>query len=281
MKVLVTGAAGFLGRYVAQELAEAGHQMVPYDLPRHDVCDRTRAASMVAECDHVIHLAWVLGTAELFDSPHHAVEVNVVGTLNMLQACAKSGAGYTGITMPRVWDNVYQATKGCAQALAAAWNRHEGVRVSHVRAFNAYGPGQKLGPVQKIIPTFSYLAWQNHPLPIWGSGEQKADLVFAGDIARMLVAATEFGDNEVFDAGTGIGYSVLGIAEQIIARTGSQAGVEMLPMRKGEHPADVVAKGEGWDLLDWKPREHPERLAQTVDSYRELARHAEKVLPRH
>ena len=269
MRVLVTGSQGFLGSHLTRVLTERGHSVVLFDLPS-DVRDPYSVKHRVSGCDHVIHLAGVLGTAELFADPHKAVDVNVHGTLNVLRACAEHGAGYAGITMPRVWSNPYQATKGCAADLASAWHLHEGVPVSHVRAFNAYGRGQKTGPVQKIIPTFASRAWRGEPLPVWGDGTQQADLVWAGDVARMLMDAMAFGSDEVFDAGTGAGTSVLEIAEQVIARTGSTAGVTFLPMRKGEHAAKVVARGEGWDALGWHPPQRPERLAETIDSYREV-----------
>jgi UDP-glucose 4-epimerase len=268
LKVLLTGGAGFLGKYVHGELEKLGHYVVPYDLADGgDVASDDKLRQRSAGCDHVIHLAGVLGTAELFDNPFNAVEVNVNGTLNVLRMCAERGMGYTGITMPQVWDNVYQATKMCAMSLAAAWNRHEGVPVSHVRAFNAYGIGQKVHGVQKIIPTFASLGWRGKPIPVWGDGNQRVDLVWAQDIARMLVHAMAWSRNEVFDAGTGEGTTVLDVARRVIERTGSRSQIEFLPMRKGEHPANVVAHGEGWDLMKWHPAPRMLELDETIAWY--------------
>jgi UDP-glucose 4-epimerase len=269
MRILVTGAAGFLGRFLAARLDEAGTETVPFDAATGgDVRDAAAVDAAVAGCGHVIHLAGMLGTAELFAAAHEAVAVNVTGTLNVLQACERHGAGYTGITMPRVWFNAYQATKGCAMDLALAWNRHKGLPVSHVRAFNAYGAGQKLRPVQKIIPTFADRGWRGEPVPVWGDGTQQTDLVWAGDIAEMLARATGFGGAEVFDAGTGCGMSVNEVADRVIAWTGRRSQVAYLPMRPGEHPAKVVADGEGWDLLGWHPPVRPDELERAVGSYR-------------
>jgi nucleoside-diphosphate-sugar epimerase len=271
MKVLVTGGHGFIGQHVMAVLAREGIEAVSFDLSHgQDVRSPGQVHLATEGCSHVIHLAGMLGTSELFATAHSAVDVNVHGTLNVLQACAATGAAYTGITMPRVWSNVYQATKQCAQALASAWHQHEGVPVSHVRAFNAYGVGQKLYPVQKIIPTFSHRAWCGEPIPIWGDGTQQVDLVWAGDIAEMLLRATSYGDDQVFDGGTGTGLTVNEVARHVCDRTGSKAGVQYLPMRKGEHEAKVVASGEGWNLMGFTPHGvNWVRLDEAVDSYRE------------
>lgn len=264
MRVAVTGGQGFLGRYVTDELAN--RDLEPLVLDHTDGWDvRT---DPIPRVDAVIHLAGVLGTAELFDHPLKAVSVNINGAVAVLQQCEAIGASYVGITMPSVWSNPYQATKRCALDLAMAWNQHRGLPVSHVRAFNVYGPGQKLAPVQKMIPTFSYNAWRNIPLPIWGDGTQQVDLVYAGDVARMLVDALEFGGGEIFDAGTGEGMSVLGVADIIGVITRSSGACEFLPMRAGETPAKVTAEGSGWDLLGWHPGFDADAFRATVESYR-------------
>jgi UDP-glucose 4-epimerase len=220
-------------------------------------------------CDAVIHLAGVLGTSELFQDPYRAVDVNIKGTLQVLQACqALSGARYVGITMPQVWDNVYQATKLCSAKLASAWHRHFDIPVSHVRAFNAFGEGQKVYGVQKIIPTFATMAWAGEPLPVWGDGEQLVDLVYVKDVARMLVDAMQFEDDRTFDAGTGQPITVNEVARLIQEMTGHFVGIDHLPMRSGEHGHGIVAEGEGWADLGWAPDFRLEELMSTVAWYK-------------
>lgn len=264
MNVAVTGGRGFLGRYVVGELVRRDH--IPVVLDHTDGWDVR--IDLIPRVDAVIHLAGVLGTAELFDYPLNAVSVNVNGTIAVLQQCESMGAAYVGITMPSVWANPYQATKRCAYDFAMAWHQHRGLSVSHVRAFNVYGPGQKLGPVQKLIPTFSHNAWRNLPLPVWGDGTQQVDLVYAGDVAQVLADALDYGDGETFDAGTGEGMSVLGVADIVQFIAGSTADYEYLPMRPGETPAKVTAAGDGWDLLGWHPVFNAEAFRHTVESYR-------------
>ena len=270
MKIAVTGGAGFLGAATVLEALSRGHDTWRFD--RADGHNVLGSLDMLKGAEVVIHLAGMLGTAELFDTPMDAITANVGGSVRILQWCRDNDAGYVGITMPdSSWANVYQATKLCSMRLATAWYHNFGVPVSHVRAFNAYGPGQKHGPghPQKIIPTFAYHAWRGEPLPIWGSGLQTVDLVHVDDVAKVLVNACEFGLDEIFDAGTGIPITVRKVAEMVNRHCGNEAGVEYLPMRMGEEPdSNIVAKGDGWGLLDWQPRFQFKKFADTLDWYK-------------
>lgn len=289
MRIVVTGGAGFLGRATVEAGLAAGHDMHAIDRNTRrgvyaaDISDWGDTAGVLDEIrpDHVIHLAGVLGTSELFDgtNANRAVEVNVGGALNVIQWCTEQQAGYTTITMPESgWANVYAATKRCAVDLAEAYRRHKGLRVSNVCAYNAYGPGQAHGPghPQKIIPTFARWAWAGELIQIWGDGEQTVDLVHTDDIARMLIDAIRFGGGETFDAGTGYPMTVNQVAE-FVAKTVHEAGgpsvyIEHIPMRAGEDPGtQIVATGRGWELLDWRPKLNLDRLRETILSYRPQA----------
>lgn len=264
--IAVTGSSGFIGRAVVAELNSRDIEAFPVDRETgHDILDGVKLGG----CDGVIHLAGVLGTAELFDSPSDAIDVNIKGTLSVLNACAKYGARYVGITMPAVFPSIYTATKVAAERLAWAFHESEGIPVSHVRAFNVFGAGQKLGPVQKIIPTFANCAWNAKPFPVWGSGNQTVDLVHVSDVARMLVDALAFGDCQTFDAGTGVGQTVNHVAQDIAVYCGlEQFKIDYLPMRKGEKETKIVAEGEGWDILGWKPNFNGIQFVSTIESYK-------------
>lgn len=266
-KIGITGGKGFIGKAAADWAIRDGHEVVFFDRPEHDVLGDLLA---MRSCTHVIHLAGVLGTAELFDAAEIAIDVNIKGTLRILEFCAANNIGFTGITMPPVFQSVYTATKVCADRLATAWHLSRNLKCSKVRAFNAYGSGQKHGPghPQKIIPTFATEAWANRPIPVWGDGTQGVDLVHTEDLGRMLVEATDFGDDEVFDGGTGVGLTVNEVAEFVLKVTGSTAGIQYLPMRAGEVPTQIVAKGEGWEKLGWQPVHSWERLAECVVDYK-------------
>jgi UDP-glucose 4-epimerase len=274
MRVLVTGGGGFIGRAVVRECEARGYKPEVFGLEHGGITDGEAVAEAVDGQDAVIHLAGLLGTHELFDAVHDAVDVNIHGTVNVLDACVGAGAAYVGIAMPPVFPSVYTATKIAATRLASAYHRTYDLPVSHVRAFNVFGPGQAHGPghPQKFMPTFAVESWARRPLPIWGDGTQTVDMIFVDDVARMLVDAIGHGDDVTFDGGTGEAWAVGAVAELVNTLTGSPAGVEYLPMRRGETPTRIVATGEGWDLLGWRPELRMRDIAGTVKAYSPVRR---------
>lgn len=269
MKIAVTGGAGFIGQAVVRQAADREHEVWAFDRSHGD--DIRGPLNKLSGADAVIHLAGVLGTAELFDEAELAVEVNVLGSLRIMQWCVEHGAQYVGILMPDVFPSIYTATKVATQRLATALHHSRGLKVNHVRAYNAFGPGQKYGKghPQKIVPTFAVHAWHRKPIPIWGDGSQGVDLIHTGDLARMLVDAAERpGVDQVFDGGTGVEMTVLQVARMIARHTQwEEPEFQFLPMRDGERATTgIQAKGEGWATLGWHP---PVRsLAHTVLSYK-------------
>jgi UDP-glucose 4-epimerase len=269
MRVLVTGGGGFIGAAVVAELKARDHVPAIFDRP-DDIRDTVRVSACVDGCDAVIHLAGMLGTHELFDTAVEAADVNVGGVLRVLEACVSAEARYVGISMPPVFPSIYTATKIGAVALERAYHHNYKLPVSRVKAFNAFGPGQKHGPghPQKIVPTFAAKAWRNEPIQIWGDGTQTVDLIHVNQLARLLVDALDFGDDVTIDGGTGVAISVNEVADFVQAVTGSTAGVEYLPMRRGEVPTHIVASGVGWEHLTWRPSFTWRDLADTVRSYK-------------
>jgi UDP-glucose 4-epimerase len=269
--VAVTGGGGFIGKAVTRWLRIKGHEPRVLDLPEFDVKDIESIFRGISGTGAVIHLAGVLGTHELFDTVDLAIDTNIKGTANVLESARLGGARYVGITMPKVFPSIYTATKLGAEALERAYHHTYGVPVSRVRAFNAYGPGQKHGHnhPRKIVPTFATEAWRGRPIPIWGDGEQTVDLVYVDDLGRMLVDALNHGDDMTLDGGTGYAATVNEVAQAVLMITGSKAGIEYLPMRRGESPTKIVASGEGWDRIDWRPQQGMNAdFLETVRSYR-------------
>lgn len=267
MRVCVTGSGGFIGSSVVRQLKEADYEPVSFSLPEFDILNVYDVYEVLRDCDAVIHLAGMLGTHELFDTPHRAVETNVLGTVNILEACRTHGLQYVGITMPAVFPSIYTATKLCTQKLATAYRHTYGIGVSHVKAYNAFGPGQAHGPghPQKIIPHFARQAWSRNPIPIWGDGRQTVDLIHVDDLASLLVQALSFTDDEVIEGGTGEPFTVNEVAEMVGDICGYHGSV-CLPMRRGEKPTHIVADP------DCSPLGLPEfrysDLVETVEWYR-------------
>lgn len=267
-RILVTGGSGFLGHHVAAELRQRGLAFDTLDraLATWNVDIRQPIPIQIQGFSRVIHLAGVLGTHELFDRVHTAIEVNITGTVSVLELCRREDIPFTGITMPHIWTNPYETTKLAAERLAEAWGREYDFPVNYVTVYNAYGPHQMHGihHPQKIVPTFSVAAWRDRPIPIWGDGSQVVDLVYAGDVARLLIDSPRI--PFPVEGGRGVGLTVLEVAELIWSMVrDTPPKVEFLPMRKGEHkPAfDPVAK---MPVIPERPFE--DTLWETVQWYR-------------
>ena len=277
MRIAITGGRGFIGAHVEHWAREYGHDVSFFD--KREGNDIMGDLSALRGADAVIHLAGVLGTLEMFSFVERAAEINVVGTARIAQWCLDNEAQYVGILVPDVFPSIYCATKAGAKRITDVLHSELGLRVAHVTAFNAHGPGQAYGTghPRKFGPTFSMAAWRNEPIPIWGDGSALVDPVRASDVGRMLVdAAILEGDNVVYDGGTGVAVTVNDIAKEVLRITGSVAspGIAYEPMRIGEDPrGNVAATGLGWERLDWRPSTDWETaLEETVHWYRPFAR---------
>lgn len=276
MNVLVTGSSGFIGKAVVRVLVDAGHDVFPFDrADGSDIRDLESCKKAVDGMDAVIHLAGILGTDELFDDIETAMDININGAVNIMKACVPHLVHYIGITMPPVFPSIYTATKVSAARFATAFHHNFDIPVTHIRAFNAYGPEQAHGEghPRKIIPAFSYEGWQGVPIKIWGDGNQTVDLIHVDDIAYVFLDALKApGRDETIDAGTGSSMTVNQVAHFVLQVTGSKAGIDYRPMRRGEIPTAIVARGEGWEYLKTRrPLHDMQRLKQTIIDYMDRA----------
>ena len=164
------------------------------------------------------------------------------------------------------------------------FNNNRGTRVNIVRAVNAYGTGQLAAQpyahskVRKITPAFICRGLSNTPIEIYGDGTQVSDMVWVGDVARVLVSALEGADRgevygEAVEVGDGSQTTVREVAELIVELTGSTAGVKYLPMRPGENVGDKVFANHqtlhhvGITREDLRPLR--EGMQETVNYFRE------------
>ena len=301
MKVMVTGASGFIGSYVVDNLNARGHQVLAFDrlgkfdwerggVTRFlgDVRDATAVSEAVALSDGVIHCAGVLGTQETIDNPMPAVETNIHGSLNIFQACRQYKKRCTYVTVGNYWmQNTYSITKTTAENLAWMFNAEHGTEIAVVRALNAYGPRQKHAPVRKIMPNFVLPALAGESITVYGDGAQVMDMIYVADVADILVRALlvnhghylyrpeRDADNDVkFEAGTGRVTTVRQIAEMVQRAAGfNDTPIRYVRMRPGE-PEGSVVLGEPETLRDLYDGQLPnlvaleDGIARTVDWYR-------------
>jgi len=268
-KVLITGGTGFIGQWVVTALRAREFSPVIFDrhyVPRDpttetimgSVSDKVAVDHAVSGVGGVIHLAAQLGTQETVEYPDFAFETNVRGSLNVFGAVRHYGVPAVYISVGNYWmDNPYSISKHTAERIALMFNREHGTQITIVRGYNAYGPGQKVGPVRKIIPNFIVPALKDEAITIYGDGTQIMDMIYVADLAEILVDALEQSQEGVIEAGTGRPTTVHLIAEKVRRAVG-KGQLTFAPMRPGEtehaivlanppHPKATTTLEEGLD----------------------------------
>jgi nucleoside-diphosphate-sugar epimerase len=257
-KVVVTGGMGFLGSALVLELLNRGLEVVILD--RHgtqqecdawfgkgvthcpgSILDMDSLVNAFAGAEGVYHMAGGLGTAELNSLKIQSVEINVIGSLNVFEAALQAGVRYVfSPSKPNVWLNSYTITKVAVEEFSKLYNQETPLKIYSLRYFNAYGPGQHLMPVRKVVPYFALQARLKKPLEIFGSGEQTVDMVYRDDVAWFTVEFVSRCQASgvtpgIPDLGRGVAMTVNEIADAVNAYFG-QSGVVHIPMRNGETP---------------------------------------------
>jgi NAD dependent epimerase/dehydratase len=264
MKVLVTGAGGFIGSHLTEGLLREGHNvraLVRYNsqsiwghlrhIPKElcgnlevqlgDITDPYMVRSLVKDCEVVFHLAALIGIPYSYQAPASYVSTNVNGTLNILEACRHEAVRRVLVTStsevygtalyapideihPLQGQSPYSASKIAADKFAESYYRSFGLPVVTVRPFNTYGPRQS---ARAIIPTILSQAIAGCEQIRLGSLTPKRDLTFATDTARafMLAAQAPNIEGETIHFGQGSAVTMAEIAQMCLKVVGSKAEI--------------------------------------------------------
>ncbi len=260
MKILVFGGSGFIGQHLSRRLQDDG-EVIAFDRKPSpgtrfvgDIKDPEAVSEAMVSCDRWINLAGLLGTSELIDRAQDAVDTNITGALNIFTAAMREGKPGLQIAVGNHWmNNPYSITKSTAERLAIMYARERGADIRIVRAMNVFGPGQKAGPVRKLMPNVILPALRNDTITIYGTGEQIMDMIYVDDaveiLARVLMldkSAIEPG--EIIEAGAGA-ITVNEIAD-LVCGIVFGGRIKRVPMRAGEdHEAVVKISARGAERL--------------------------------
>lgn len=244
MKILVTGGDGFIGSFLVSQLRGAGHEVdVLTNNPnawdnviKADIRDRDRMLEVIPNYEIVYHLAGLLGTSELLTKAYEATQVNVIGTINVLDGALKNKTKVVEITKPNCWLNTYSITKYAGESFAKMYKEQFDLPTVSIRWYNVYGPNQSFH-CQKAVPFFIKWAIHNEDIQIWGDGTQTMDLIHAHDAvnATILVSKDKSLEGTTIDVGSGIETTVNDLADMVLKGVAvSTSKVIHLPMRPGE-----------------------------------------------
>jgi len=286
MKVLVTGGSGFIGSHLLEELNKKGHEVDVFDIKESndvkcknfitgDIKSKDTVDKAMRGRDIVFHLAGLLGTHELVANAIAATEVNVLGTLNILESARKHGVKVVFASKPNCWLNTYTITKVASEKFCLMYHKEFGVDVVILKWFNVYGSRQSLTEYQKAVPTLIVQALKGEPLLVYGSGEQTADFIYIDDAIEAAVRAAEMPgcSGKVIEIGSGAETTINHLAGLIIQLTGSKSVIKHVPMRVGETKYTRIKSNieNMKKLLDFTPKTALEQgMAKTIEYYKEL-----------
>jgi UDP-glucose 4-epimerase len=309
MRVLVTGGAGFIGSHTAQALVKLGHAVTVFDnlstghresvpagctLVEGDVRDHALVDRCVQGQDAVLHLAAFTSVPESVGRATECFEVNVHGTLNVLEAVATGGKGRVVFASssavyaeepdaPKVETmcpepaSPYAVSKLEGEHLLDWYYRRRGVPYTAFRYFNVYGPRQEENSdYAAVIPKFITRSLRNETLTIHGDGRQTRDFVFIEDVVAANLLAVQGTRPGVYNVGTGTASTILWLAKRVNGLAGSTSGYAFAPRPPGDILSSTADVGLISHHLGWRPAWTLERgLEQTLAwSVREVDRAA-------
>jgi nucleoside-diphosphate-sugar epimerase len=292
VRVLVTGAAGFIGRWVVGDLLARGHEVLPVDslvagdaanlaewtdrpglapLEVGDVRDAAACRRWASSVDAIAHLAASISVQDSIDDPATTFDNDVVGTFNVLEAARASGARVLFMSTCMVYDRAttpagigedhptkaaspYAASKLAGEALTLSYHHAYGLPTTVVRPFNTYGPFQRSVGEGGVVAIFTRRSLLGEPLRIYGDGTQTRDLLYAEDCARFVGDAllSDAATGRILNAGTGRDVSVNELAATIEPDAGR---IEHVPHI---HPQSEIAvlrcdPRRAAEVLGWRP----------------------------
>lgn len=289
MRILITGGAGFLGASLANRLVDEGHTVLALDdltagdprrlaaevlLTRGDVRDVPKLWTLLQGVDCVYHLAARVRVPESIHYPSEYNEVNVGGTVALMQAMrdtgvhrvvlASSGALYGEQEHQPIHErqtphpnSPYGVSKIAAEYYVATLGTLYDIETVSLRIFNTYGPGQDLPPsYPPVIPQALRQAQTGGSIVIFGNGSQTRDFVFVDDVVEALVLAAlvRSANRAVINIGSGQEVSISELARHVVRATDKRASIlynPTVPEGVSRLVADVRLARE---LLGWVPR---------------------------
>ena len=308
MRVLITGAAGFLGSHLCDRFLRDGHEVVGLDnfitghpdniahltgnerfsFLRHNISEYTYVAGAL---DGVLHFASPASPIDYLELPIQTLKVGSLGTHNALGIALAKGARFflastsevygDPLVHPQVesyWGNVnpigprgvYDEAKRFAEAITMAYHRYHGVDTRIVRIFNTYGP--RMRPRDgRVVSNFIVQALNGEPITIYGDGSQTRSFCYVEDEVEGLYRLFMKGDANPCNIGNPVEYTVKQLAEIVVELTGSTAPITFEPLPEDDPKVRQPDITRARALLEWEPRiDVRTGVQRTIEYFRTL-----------
>ena len=309
MRLLITGAAGFLGSHLVDLLLEGGHEVLGMDnfitgaprnlahleghdrfrLVRHDV---TEYIDVKGPVDGVLHFASPASPVDYTELPIQTLKVGSLGTHKALGVAKAKGARFLLASTSEVygdplvhpqpetyWGNVnpigprgvYDEAKRFAEAMTMAYHRYHGLDTRIVRIFNTYGP--RMRPDDgRVVSNFIVQALLGEPITVYGDGSQSRSFCYVSDLVEGIRRLfLEADDPEPVNLGNPREFTIRELADEVLRATGSSSEIRHLELPVDDPQVRQPDISRAKELLGWEPTVTLEEgLARTVDYFRGL-----------
>ena len=308
MRVLITGAAGFLGSHLCDRFLADGHQVVGLDnfitghadniahligqprfeFVRHNISTYTYVAGPL---DGVLHFASPASPIDYLEHPIPTLKVGALGTHNALGLALHKRARFFLASTSEVygdplvhpqpetyWGNVnpvgprgvYDEAKRFAEAMTMAYHRYHGLDTRIVRIFNTYGP--RMRPRDgRVVSNFIVQALAGDPITLYGDGSQTRSFCYVSDEVEGIYRLFMKGDTDPMNIGNPVEYTVRQLAEVVLELTGAKVPIEARPLPVDDPKVRQPDISRARSMLGWEPAVPlREGVARTIDYFRSL-----------
>lgn len=281
-KIIITGAAGFLGHHLCRALAQAGHDLKLIDLKENpeyptiiaDIRDASAMDEHIRDADAVFHLAALIEAGESVTHPQQFVDSNISATVNVLEAMrhndirnflfSSSAAVYGDPVKTPIQEddrtlpvNPYGVTKLAMEGLVSSYVKSFGFSGIGMRYFNLYGPEEHHQPETHAIPRFIEQLRTGQSVTVYGDGGHVRDFIYIDDVVAAHLQALQLlldqpNQYHYCNLSTGQGNSVKEIIDKLSAIMQKQPNIDWLPERAGDPRILLADPTKGQQLLNWR-----------------------------
>ncbi len=305
MRLLVTGAAGFLGSHLVDRLLAEGHSVLGMDNlitgssgnighlerePRFELveCDVSRRLDVPGELDGIFHFASPASPVDYLEFPIQTLKVGSLGTHNVLGLARAKGArillastsevygdplvhpqpeSYWGNVNPIGPRGVYDEAKRFAEAMTMAYHRVHGIETRIVRIFNTYGPRMRPND-GRVVSNFIVQALLGEPLTIYGDGSQSRSFCYVSDLIEGIWRLYRSADPDPVNIGNPGEYTIRELADLVLEVTGSASEVRHVPLPVDDPKVRRPDITRARERLGWEPGiDLRDGLRDTVDYF--------------
>ena len=307
MRILVTGASGFIGSHLCRYLLDKKHEVIAIDnfitgkkvnvkeltsnpnfeLIRHDI-----TLPIYVECDYIMNLACPASPKHYQRDPVQTIKTNVHGSINVLELARKLGVPIFQASTSEVygdptqhpqredyWGNVnpigpracYDEGKRAAETLFFDYQRQHGLDVRVVRIFNTYGPRMDVND-GRVISNFIVSALLGEPLTIYGDGQQTRSICYIDDlVGGIFKFAFEQNSSGPMNLGNDVEMRILDIAHLVLRFTHSKSEIRFLPLPENDPLQRKPDLRLARKLIGWEPKIEPaEGIQRTIEYFRNI-----------